>query len=98
MSWSFKFCAKDKPTALAVLETISAPAVAKEFVAAAIVGLRDDSNGYSSSDKVENAGKFVHVKSEGHLCDGPASYEVSTNSTQVEWIYLSQPRSAPVAA
>ncbi len=97
MSWNFQFQAKDKATALAVLDKTGAPAVVKEFIAQAINGLSDELAGYGFGDVV-SSGKIVFVKSDGHLVDGPGSYEVSTNTTEVKWLYLSELKPAPAVA
>jgi hypothetical protein len=93
MSWSFAFHAKDKDTARAVLDKVVAPEVVKEFVAQAIDGLRDDSTGGMFFVGMQIGGRVIRVKSDGHLALAgmQGSYEVSTNNTLVEWVYLLEP-------
>ncbi len=86
MSWNFEFIAKDKAAARRQVESpaVYAPGLVKDFVLAALDGLRDD-------------GRAVMVKSAGHLCE-KGSYEVSTNDTRVMPVTLIDPPLPPTAA
>ncbi|MBJ7535272.1 hypothetical protein JDN40_14265 [Rhodomicrobium vannielii ATCC 17100] len=86
MSWSFEFVAANKEDASALVDEQYAPANVKTFIKEALAGLKGD--GAQSSD----APKVVFVRSAGHLADGK-SYEVSSNSTEVKYLYLRQPKS-----
>ena len=91
MSFSIEFYSTDKDQAVAeILRLNSTGAIPLEvavFLAAGVRNLhtdtyerREDSTGKYIGGKLQY---LIHVKADGHLCDGPNSYEVSTGQLTV---------------
>lgn len=74
MSFSFSYMAASKHEALDRLAAQYAPASVKDFISVGISNIRDQ----TLSD-----GKVISVAANGHLCDGPASYETTTAKIEV---------------
>lgn len=72
MSFSINFDAKTAGDARDLIAKAHAPDCVKEFLVDAVDNLGD-----------QRLTDGVRVKANGHLCDGPASYEVSTAQIEV---------------
>ena len=91
MSFSIEFYSTDKGLALTEIRRLSTagsiPLEVDIFLTEGVKNLRTD----TYERREDSTGKYIggklqyliHVKADGHLCDGPNSYEVSTGQLTV---------------